>query len=238
MIQTYAHNGEYREAWAHLTTSNSKGQHLASGFRILLMAALFSSPFSLAAAAENLPAPCASQDAAGQAKSAGTLLGAGNAFFDSGQLQKAEDAWTEARNCSRTAPAWPKATYNLGVLRMKQAKYSQAISYFNEVLGSHANDKEPGEDIMEPYRNYSHRSALEISVCYEKMDDNLHALEYAWLARIRYPFVSWCGTCLEFENLDQNKRIASLFAKAFGMPFFASIVLAGAFLSMIRTKKA
>jgi hypothetical protein len=59
-------------------------------------------------------------------------------------------------------------------------------------------------------RNRSHRSALAISRCYETTGAYHPALRYAMLAKTKYPFHSWCGTCLQGERFAVNKRIARL----------------------------
>jgi tetratricopeptide (TPR) repeat protein len=159
-----------------------------------------------------------------QVKTAGASLDAGNTFYLSGDAQGAEKAWGVARSCSPEVPAWPKAVYNLGLLEMHQANYPTTVGYFDEVVLSGPNDKEPGEDIMQVYRNYSNRSVLRISECYEKMHDYRQALRYAWLAKTRYPDVSWCTalrTGCEFGAL----RRSHLAIRAYQLPVLEPIVV-------------
>ena len=155
-----------------------------------------------------------------------------------GDLGNAEKNWIEVRSSARTSPAWPKAVYNLGLLEMKQANYPKAIAYFNEVLHSDPNDKEPGGSIMQVYRNYSNRSAIQISMCYEKLADYREALHYARLAKNRYPYVSWCGTCLQSANFALNKRIAYLSMCVYRMPFLAVAGIAVTFFGWKRLRTA
>lgn len=214
------------------------GRGMAKGFLLLLIAAFFFSPPARSGVLKDSVDPCASQNSAEQTKTAEALLEAGNASFESGDLRQAEDAWMKARNCPRTVAAWPKAVFNLGVLKARQADYSQAIEYFKEVLQSHPNDKEPGGDLMQAYRNYSHRSAMQISACYEKMGDYRKALRYAWLAQRRYPYLSWCGTCLDETNSALKRRIAYLTARSFGIQLLAIVVLAGVTFRWKKMKSA
>ena len=160
------------------------------------------------------------------------LLDSGNNAYTSGNFQGAEEKWLDARKCHRSSNAWPKAVFNLGLLEMDMKNYLQSIAYFDEVLQSHPNDKEPGESIMQVYRNYSHRSALEISVCFENMGNYPQALHYARLAKTRYPNHSWCGTCLNTANFTLNTRIAYLCGRVYGLPSLA-VVAMGLILSLL-----
>lgn len=154
---------------------------------------------------------------AGSDKKAGcsALVGAGNAFYELKEPVRAEKAWTEASHCPQNLSSWPKAVYNLGILESERRNYQKAIGDFQLVLASHPNDKEPGGNLMEIYRNYSHSSALEISYCYEGMGDYNNALKYALLAKNRYPYYSWCGTCLASESLRLKQRITYLSIRRF-----------------------
>jgi len=98
------------------------------------------------------------------------LLDQGNAAFDAGDRGTARASWMKIRECSPTTAAYPKALYNLGLLEFKEKDFQQAIAYFEELLHSHPNDKEPGGSLMETNRNYSFRGALGISECYEQKD--------------------------------------------------------------------
>jgi outer membrane protein assembly factor BamD (BamD/ComL family) len=121
------------------------------------------------------------------AEAVSQLLADGNAAFETGDTAKAEVDWTKIRQCAPATPDWPKAVFNLGLLEYKRHNLRQAITYFSEVLQSHPNDKEPGGNIMETNRNYSYRSAVAISQCYEAIDAYRSALHYAWLAKTKYP---------------------------------------------------
>jgi len=95
------------------------------------------------------------------------------------------------RECSPTTAAYPKALYNLGLLEFKEKDFQQAIAYFEELLHSHPNDKEPGGSLMETNRNYSFRGALGISECYEEMGEFRPALRRAGEDEIYFLFLVW-----------------------------------------------
>lgn len=155
------------------------------------------------------------------------LLKDGNTAFEAGDLRKAEQNWAEIRRCTPGTPDWPKAVFNLGLLEEKRHNFPQAIAYFNEVLHAHPNDQEPGGNLMETNRNYSFRSAMAISECYEAMGAYYSALRYARLAKTKYRYYSWCGTCLEAANSAVNRRIAYLTVRASRVHIWAGILLIG-----------
>jgi len=115
--------------------------------------------------------------------------------------------------------------YNLGLGEQKRGNFRQAMKYFDLLLESHPNDKEPGQNIMEVYRNYSHRSALQLSLCYEKIGDLNNALRYARLAKTSYPYHSWCGTCIYLDTREVDKRIAYLLARQHPLTFALVVAL-------------
>ena len=43
-------------------------------------------------------------------------------------------------------PAWPKAVFDLGPSEERRKNFSRAVSYFDAVLKSHPNGKEPGSN--------------------------------------------------------------------------------------------
>lgn len=208
-----------------IADQSSPSGHLTLGFFPLIAVLLMLSLNTPIASGEDSNVPCISLTINEQVKTADASLDAGNTFYLSGDVQGAEKAWRVARSCSPEVPAWPKAVYNLGLLEMHQANCPTAIGYFDEVVRSHPNDKEPGENIMQVYRNYSNRSVLRISECYEKMHDYRRALRYAWLAKTRYPYVSWCGTCLQAANLAAWRKITHLAIRAYQLPVLGTIVV-------------
>src|SRR5437588_2750698 len=159
----------------------------------------------------------------------------GHAEFETGDILKAETLWTEIRECAAGSSEWPKAVFNLGLLEYRRNNLPEAIRYFDEVLQSHPNDKEPGGNLMETNRNYSNRSAMAISQCYEAMGQFTAALHYAWLAKTKYRYYSWCGTCYSSANFAMNKRIAYLAVRVPRLHIGAGILVLG--LAAIRWQK-
>jgi tetratricopeptide (TPR) repeat protein len=154
-------------------------------------------------------------------------LDEGNAAFEIGNVTTAEARWTVIRECAPGSSEWPKAVFNLGLLEYRRNNFAQAISHFDAVLQSHPNDKEPGGNLIETNRNYSNRSAMAISQCYEAMGQFGPALRYAWLAKTKYRYYSWCGTCYSNANFAMNKRIAYLALRVSRLHIWACILVLG-----------
>ncbi len=161
----------------------------------------------------------------GSEGSAGLMLAAGNAFYESGNTARAIEVWHKIISEPLRTPEWPKAVYNLGQGEQNRGNFRLAIRYFDLLLESHPNDKEPGQNIMEPYRNYSHRAALQLSLCNEKLGDFTNALRYARLAKTNYPYHSWCGTCIYLDAREVDKRIAYLLARRHPLTFALIVAL-------------
>jgi tetratricopeptide (TPR) repeat protein len=170
------------------------------------------------------------------AEAVSQLLSAGNAAFEAGDTRTASTSWKRIRECEASTPEYPKAVYNLGLLEFKEKNFQQAIGYFEEVLRSHPNDKEPGGSLMQTNRNYSFRSALGVSQCYEAMGEFRPALHWAWLAKTKYPYYSWCGTCYSNASAAVNKRIAYLAFRASRLHLWGSTLVLG--VVVLRVKQS
>lgn len=108
------------------------------------------------------------------------------------------------------ASSYGVAQYNVGFLLQKQKKHQEAIAEFSKLYDSGVNDQDPGANLMETFRNYRHQAALGISECYEAERDFVRALQHAELARDKYKFQSWCGTCNAIAAANLAKRIERL----------------------------
>jgi tetratricopeptide (TPR) repeat protein len=180
-----------------------------------------------------LPARCDSQDIATQSLIAQGRFDDAYKAYEKGDLAAAESAWLEVSKCASQVPSWPKAIYNLGLLKERHGDLAQAIARFHMVLDSHPNDREPGGDLLEVYRNYSYFSALQISNCYSSMGNYRQALDYARLAKYSYRYQTWCGTCRTEAEQSLNLRIAYLTARVDG-PYVLTCVFIGGFVFVRR----
>ena len=112
-----------------------------------------------------------------------------------------------------TTTTWGMASFNLGIGYRLDGKYDEAIKVFIDVLKSDVNDRDPGANIMEHFRNYRHKACYEISYNYEAKGEIEKALEYMELAKTKYEFQDVCGTCFEQAEERRLKRIEMLTEK-------------------------
>jgi tetratricopeptide (TPR) repeat protein len=134
----------------------------------------------------------------------------GIGHHERGEHESALEKWYLLYRFSNDLQTWGKATYNMGIEYFCLERYEDAIYYFQEVLNSSVDDKEPGSHIMETNRNYHHWSCTKIADCYERMEEFDKALEYMILSTEEYTYYSWCGTCAESQWRYLEDRISQL----------------------------
>jgi tetratricopeptide (TPR) repeat protein len=142
-------------------------------------------------------------DGVSKRAAADALLAIGNVLHSSGDLSGAETNWSKVMLRYAGSPAWLRAVFNLGILCEEKKRYAEATAFFNTLLESKSND-------TEAYREYSHSSALELSQCYEALNNYTIALKWAREAQTRYPCQSSCGTGLQEEKQRNEQRIREL----------------------------
>jgi tetratricopeptide (TPR) repeat protein len=130
--------------------------------------------------------------------------------FKAGEDAEALAQWQQAIARYPGTSNWGAAVYNSAWLHQQRQRYAQAIPYYERLLGSGLDDRDPDRYLMNPYRNYHHRASLGLSECHEALGNLPEALRYARLARDRYPYQSWCGTCLMEAVQALNERIRRL----------------------------
>jgi tetratricopeptide (TPR) repeat protein len=134
---------------------------------------------------------------------ANALLAVGNVLHGSGDLSGAETNWSNVMLRYVGTQAWPEAVFNLGLLCKEKKRYMEAIAFFNRLLESKPND-------TKAYRGYWHESALELSQCYEALNDYTNALTWAREAQTRYPYDPSCGMGWQEEKQRNEQRIREL----------------------------
>ena len=144
-------------------------------------------------------------DLGGVAKEAAAdaLLAVGNVLHGSGDLSGAQTNWSKVMLRYVGSPAWPEAVFDLGILCKEKKQYMEAIAFFNTLLESKSKD-------MAAYRDYSCSSALELSQCYEGLNNYTNALKWVREAQTRYPSQSACGTGAQEEKQWIEQRIREL----------------------------
>ncbi len=121
-----------------------------------------------------------------------------------------DDALRRYRDICKRFPAssqYGAAQFNVGVILKEQKKYDRAIAEYHVLIDSQVNDRDPGSNIMVAFRNYRHRAAVGVSNCYLQQRRYEKALEYAYLARDKHRYQSWCGTCLEDSRMSLQYHI-------------------------------
>jgi len=131
------------------------------------------------------------------------LLAVGNVLQGSRDLSGAETNWSKVMSRYVGTRAWPEAVFNLGILCKEKKRYVEAIAFFNRLLESKSND-------TERYRGYAHNSALELSQCYEALNNYTNALKWAREAQTKYPDDPTCGTGFQEERQRNEQRIREL----------------------------
>jgi tetratricopeptide (TPR) repeat protein len=124
-----------------------------------------------------------------------------------GNQDSALRAWNLVHAKRPLTMAWGIATYNSALLYKDKQLYELAIPRFQTLLPSWVDDSEPSPNLMRAYRNYRYEACVGISDCFEKLQDYDNALKYLLLARDRYPYQSWCGTCISQASASLNERI-------------------------------
>jgi len=142
------------------------------------------------------------------------ILMAGNYLHTLGDRDGAEKSWKKVMQGPKGTPEWAKAVYNLGILCREKKQFTEAIAFFQSILDGKPDDKETGSNIMEPYRNYSHHSVMQMSQCYESLGDYKNALKYTEWGLSQYPYQTWCGNGADEAGAFIRKRIQSLQAAA------------------------
>lgn len=125
----------------------------------------------------------------------------------------AEKMWRRIMREFPQTKSWPIAVYNLGITEQKRGNFKAAVAHFQSLLESKPDDRAPGADLMDIYRNYSHRCAIQLSLCFESTGDYKEALRYVIEAHGKYAPQSWCGNEIEGSKAYLAKRVAELTAK-------------------------
>lgn len=127
--------------------------------------------------------------------------------------EEATTALSALREKDITTTTWGMVSFNLGIGYRLDGKHDEAIKVFMEVLESDVNDRDPGANIMEHFRNYRHKACYEISYNYEAKGEIEKALEYMELSKTKYEFQDVCGNCFEQAEERRSKRIEILTEK-------------------------
>ncbi len=114
---------------------------------------------------------------------------------------------------NRDVPDWGRSAFNTGFVLRELDHADPAIVYLTRLFDSDVDDKEPNT-LLQPYRNYRHRAAVEISKAHESAGRFPEAYDWMLASGSKYPYESWCGTCLMGESQRLEAELNRLAAKA------------------------
>jgi len=133
-----------------------------------------------------------------------------NDLFSKGKVREAATAYKALLREGLKPPTWGKVTFNLGIAHMKLSEYDEAIHTFETIFASKVDDREPGGNLMEEFRNYRYQACLKISRCYESKGDIPRALSFAIRARDDQKYQAHCGNCAMSASEALQDRIDDL----------------------------
>lgn len=110
---------------------------------------------------------------------------------------------------------YPRALNNVGHIYFLQKKYQEATEAFTKLLNGGQNELEPlGGGIMaDPYTNFRHRAATQISDCYYELGQYDSALRYLALSDTVYKYISTCGNAYAEYYIRTALRYADIYQK-------------------------
>lgn len=136
-------------------------------------------------------------------------------YFNDGEMDKALTCYLYIVENHPRNELYPRALNNVGHIYMLQKKFPKAIETLTKLLNGGHDDLEPlGGDIMgEPYTNYRHRAASQISDCYYELLQYDSALRYLALSDTAYPFLHFCGNAYAEDDIRTALRYADIYQK-------------------------
>lgn len=142
-------------------------------------------------------------------------LASANELFEQEKYEEAAKAYAALEQKQDCPPEiWGKVVFNHGLSLSKLKRHDDAIREFKKILTSDVDDTEPAPNLMEAYRNYRYSVCLQIARNYELSGRYADALKYSVLARDRFIYQSWCGTCLQMASEKLDKQIVEFARKA------------------------
>ena len=136
-------------------------------------------------------------------------------YFNEGDMDKALEGYLYiVENHSRNE-LYPRALHNVGYVYFLQRKYQESVDAYTKLLNGGHNELEPlGGGIMaDPYTNFRHRAATQISDCYYELGQYDSALRYLALSDTVYKYISTCGNAYAEYYIRTALRYADIYQK-------------------------
>jgi tetratricopeptide (TPR) repeat protein len=126
---------------------------------------------------------------------------------DRGDNAVAEKLFEALADRFPNAPDWGRYVFNAGFLQIEHGSHRQGIATLQRIFPSGVNDLQPGSHLMEPYRNYQHKAAVQVTEGYKGQWNYPMAYIWCYRASFRYSYRSWCGTCVAGVRRAQSRRL-------------------------------
>lgn len=135
--------------------------------------------------------------------------------FNDGDRDKALECYLYIVENHPRNELYPRALHNVGYVYFLERKYQESVNAYTKLLNGGHNELEPlGGGIMaDPYTNYRHRAASQISDCYYELGQYDSALRYLALSDTAYPFRSDCGNAYAENDIRTALRYADIYQK-------------------------
>ena len=139
--------------------------------------------------------------------------------FNEGQMDEALSGYLYIVENHPRNDLYPRALHNVAYIYSLQKEYKKSIEYYTMLMRGGQDEYEPlGGDIMsDPYANYRHRAASQISDCYYELQQYDSALYYLALSDTTYPYLSDCGNAYAENDIQTALRYADIY-KRLGHP--------------------
>ena len=136
-------------------------------------------------------------------------------YFNEGDMDKALEGYLYIVENHPRNELYPRALHNVGYVYFLQRKYQESVDAYTKLLNGGHNELEPlGGDIMaDPYTNFRHRAATQISDCYYELGQYDSALHYLALSDTVYKYISTCGNAYAEYYIRTALRYADIYQK-------------------------
>lgn len=136
-------------------------------------------------------------------------------YFNEGDMDKALECYLYIVENHPRNELYPRALHNAGYVCFLQRKYQESVDAYTKLLNGGQNELEPlGGGIMaDPYTNFRHRAATQISDCYYELGQYDSALHYLALSDTVYKYISTCGNAYAEYYIRTALRYADIYQK-------------------------
>lgn len=136
-------------------------------------------------------------------------------YFNEGDMDKALECYLYIVENHPRNELYPRALHNVGYVYFLQRKYQESVDAYTKLLNGGQNEREPlGGGIMaDPYTNFRHRAATQISDCYYELGQYDSALHYLALSDTVYEYISTCGNAYAEYYIQTALRYADIYQK-------------------------